>query len=384
MFITTLMVTIVALIVWRLPVAIVIIGFIIFAFIDGVFLSSSLVKIAEGAWVTLALAAVLSSLFILWRFGKETQWLREGSLLSPLSDLLDFSKPTSNFNRDQPTSNLNGDQQTQFSAKKEEVSIAISSPSRPGPLSRSQLNHIKALAIFFDKSGSPYTAPAVFTHFIRKFHACPEVVMFLHLRPLPVPSVAPEDRYHISRCFGSTSPESLNGNDDFANSLNGFRLTIRHGYTDEVVTRDLGMLAYEQLRAFLIQEACDTADNTRKEDLPDHDTNDKDKQTDTTRATTGVIQSRHRSLAAAYNSQIIYILGNEQLRLKRLDRDNESGESTIVSFFAPSTLFRRVRAEARRFPLSIFLWLRENARQKVSNWDLEVERVVEVGFVCEI
>lgn len=76
-FITTCMVSIVALIVWRLHPLIVLIGFIIFSCLDGLYLSSALTKVPDGAWFTLVLAIVLSSIFILWRFGKEQQWKAE-------------------------------------------------------------------------------------------------------------------------------------------------------------------------------------------------------------------------------------------------------------------------------------------------------------------
>ena len=71
------MVSIVALIIWRLNPLIVLFGFLVFGSLDGVYLSSALTKVPDGAWFTLALAVVLSSIFILWRFGKEQQWKAE-------------------------------------------------------------------------------------------------------------------------------------------------------------------------------------------------------------------------------------------------------------------------------------------------------------------
>lgn len=73
------MVSLVALIIWRLNPVIVLFGFLVFASIDGAYLSSVLLKVPQGAWFTLVLACVLSSIFILWRFGKEQQWIAEAS-----------------------------------------------------------------------------------------------------------------------------------------------------------------------------------------------------------------------------------------------------------------------------------------------------------------
>ena len=78
-FITTCMVSLVALIIWRLNPFLVLFGFLVFGSLDGAYLSSALTKVPQGAWFTLLLACILSSVFILWRFGKENQWKAEAS-----------------------------------------------------------------------------------------------------------------------------------------------------------------------------------------------------------------------------------------------------------------------------------------------------------------
>ena len=76
-FITTCMVSIVALLIWRINPFIVLFVFLVFAALDGAYMSAALTKVPEGAWFTLVLAIVLASIFILWRFGKEQQWEAE-------------------------------------------------------------------------------------------------------------------------------------------------------------------------------------------------------------------------------------------------------------------------------------------------------------------
>ncbi len=82
------MVSLVAFLVWRLPYYIVIPVFIIFALWDGVFLSSAMTKVLYGAWVTLMIACVLTSTFVLWRYGKEEQWKAEAADKITLSQIL--------------------------------------------------------------------------------------------------------------------------------------------------------------------------------------------------------------------------------------------------------------------------------------------------------
>src|SRR5436190_19475313 len=76
-FFDTCMVTLVALLVWRLNPFLVFSPWLIIACVDCLYLSSALKKVPDGAWFTLTLAGVLASLFLLWRFGKENQWRAE-------------------------------------------------------------------------------------------------------------------------------------------------------------------------------------------------------------------------------------------------------------------------------------------------------------------
>ncbi len=76
-FFDTCFVTLVALIVWRIPPYFVFLPWLFFVTHDGLYLTSALNKVPEGAWFTLTLAAILAGLFLLWRFGKENQWRAE-------------------------------------------------------------------------------------------------------------------------------------------------------------------------------------------------------------------------------------------------------------------------------------------------------------------
>lgn len=68
------MIALVALVVWRLNWMLVLAVWLVFATLDGLFLTSALTKLPDGAWFTLLLAVILASTFALWRYGKEKQW----------------------------------------------------------------------------------------------------------------------------------------------------------------------------------------------------------------------------------------------------------------------------------------------------------------------
>jgi KUP system potassium uptake protein len=82
------MVSIIAIVVWKLHWFLVLMVWLPFITLDGLFLSSALTKVPGGAWFTLMLAIILSSIFVLWRYGKEKQWAAEESSLLKLSTFI--------------------------------------------------------------------------------------------------------------------------------------------------------------------------------------------------------------------------------------------------------------------------------------------------------
>lgn len=155
-FITTCMVAVVAIVVWQLHFVYVLFGFLFFGTLDGVFMTAALTKVPHGAWFTLLIALLLSSVLFLWRFGKRQQWKSEAG---------DGISPSSLVSMD-PSGKL-----------------VLNRPSGP-----KELGKIKGVGIFFDKVG--YQAPAVYTHFVQKFEAQHDVIVFFHLRQLVQPSVS--------------------------------------------------------------------------------------------------------------------------------------------------------------------------------------------------
>lgn len=337
-FITTCMVSIVALIIWRLHPLIVLAGFLVFSCLDGMYLSSALTKVPDGAWFTLVLAFVLSSVFILWRFGKEQQWKAEGEDRFQPSHLVKLGED----GEMRLTSAFGGGELTNM---KGIISNQSYHPNKPLTASLPT-----GFGIFFDKVGD--MTPIVFIQFLSKFVATPSVTVFFHLRPLSTPSVPDEDRYTIDR---TVIP-------------NCYRLTIRHGYMDEVVTEDLAMLIYSQLRDFIIREAAKSASThphtaTISDAAPAAEKGKAEESASSTASSSSANLAVSASLATlekAYETQVVYIVGKEQMRIR-----------------TKTKIWRRVT-------LAAFLWLRDNTRSKMSSLNIPVEKLVEVGFVKEV
>jgi len=287
------MVALVAIVIWKFNFLIVLFAFLGFAMLDGVYLSSALTKVPTGAWFTLVLSAILSTIFVLWRFGKEQQWSAEGSDRFQPSHLLE--NPTSSGG-------------TKLTAA----------------FGGGNISTVDGVGIFFDKVG--YMVPIVFAQFVRKFSCRPQIIVFFHMRPLSTPSIPEAEKYIIQR---TTVPGC-------------YRLTIRHGYTDNIVTPDLGRLIVEQLILFITRDSSSTPENASSaEHSPE-------------------VQAELEIVSKAAEAQMVYVMGKEQMKIKQ-------GTNII-----------------RKLALLAFLWIRENSRTKMADMNIPFDNLVEVGFVKEI
>jgi KUP system potassium uptake protein len=357
-FFDTCMVTLVSLIVWKLSPWLVALPWLFFALVDGLYLSSALNKVPDGAWFTLTLSAILAGLFLLWRFGKENQWRAEAE---------DRFKPHQLLRKD----------------KDDGGRLRLTERWGGDPLSV-----IRGLGIFFDKFG--VLTPAVFTHFVSKFVAVPEVAVFFHLHPVEVPTVPADERYHISR-FGAVP--------------GCYRLVIRHGFMDEVISPDLAALVYEQVRkAIVMRQTADrlaaTADGDGKEEEEKADSSNQEGGSSDPEEATAAAEEQgnaddearpstttlplHRSNNAGKAALLPPELRDEELaaELARLDRAYAAKIMYIVG--KEQMRVRETSSFGRKLLLEVFLWIRDNTRAKIANLRLAMDRVVEVGFVKDI
>ena len=343
-FFDTCMVSLAAMFVWRFSPYLVFFPWLTIACLDGVYLSSALTKVPDGAWFTLTLAGVLASLFILWRFGKEQQWTAEAS----------DRFPTTHFVKKQP-----------------DGTVQLTPQYGGGTLSP-----IRGFGIFFDKDG--VTIPPVFSQFVIKLVAAPEIMVLFHLRPLERPSVPIEERYTVSRLAVP----------------NCYRLVVRYGYADQIINPDLAALIHDQIKNFIIHDGeaqhkvnGETADvqekktdpaiattsgtdltNGSNEPRPDPaEATAKEHITIRTHGSTNHLGTPTYNTAAAltkleeaYNHQVLYIIGKSQLTV------GPTGNH-----------FRKVLLHA-------WLWLRENTRTKIASLKVPMDRVFEVGFIKDI
>jgi KUP system potassium uptake protein len=166
------------------------------------------------------LAAILSFIFVLWRFGKENQWAAEAE------------------DRFQPSHLL---------ATTVDGEAKFTSAFGGGTVSK-----VDGVGIFFDKIGD--MVPIVFAQFVRKFSARPRIIIFFHMRPISTPSIPESERYIIQRT-----------------AIPGcYRVTARHGYMDGIVSPDLGRVLIEQLTLFITRDTgSESSSASSKEHTPE-------------------------------------------------------------------------------------------------------------------
>ncbi|KAJ9602910.1 hypothetical protein H2200_012690 [Cladophialophora chaetospira] len=310
-FFDTCMVSLAAIFVWRVSPFIVFLPWLTIALMDGTFLSSALTKVPDGAWFTLTLAIVLGMIFMLWRFGKEQQWFAEA----------EDRFPTSHFVRKSPDG----------------LQLAERFDGTP-------LSSINGFGVFFDKAGE--TTPIVFSQFAIKLTAMPEITVFFHLRPLETPSVPQTERHTVSRL---SIPHC-------------YRLVVRYGYNDEVITPNLASVIYEQIRLYILSEKRDQKPQVATSEGEEAATSTSSEPTGEKAPETLPVRQQTSSdalarLDRAFSYKVMYIVGKEQLKIKR------------------STGY------LRKVLLVLFLWMKENTRTKMANLNVPTERIIEVGFL---
>lgn len=119
-------------------------------------------------------------------------------------------------------------------------------------------------------------------------------------------------------------------------------MTARHGYTDSIVTPDLGRVIIEQLILFITRDTESLSSSaSSREHSPE-------------------VQAELESIQQGEKAQMTYIMGKEQMTIKM-------GTNFVRKTF-----------------LMLFLWIRENSRTKMADLDIPYDSLVEVGFVKEI
>jgi len=271
-FITTCMVSLVALIIWRIQSFIVLLGFLIFILLDGIYLIAALNKVPDGGWFALVLSFILSIFFILWRWGKEQQWEAEQRDMVDPSEFIVSSRSTSRNNS--IARGITGD------GSMRSIRFRLQPEFGGG-----QVMTAPGIGIFFDKvGGTGDHIPKVFTQFIRKFQTRPQVIVFFHMRSLSQPTVPYDQRFVIARV--TTKIPSC------------YRIVLRHGYMDDILTPNLAAIIVNELMTFITRGPFPPDEN----DMPPE------------------FRGELEALRAAEEAQTVYLMGKQTMRVQEEEK----------------------------------------------------------------
>ncbi|KAM0241982.1 hypothetical protein ACHAPO_001683 [Fusarium lateritium] len=255
----------------------------------------SLNKVPDGGWFALVLSFILSTFFMLWRWGKEQQWEAEQRDIVDPSEFVLSSRSTSRNNS--IARGMSGD------GSMRSIRFRLSPEFGGG-----QVMTAPGLGIFFDKvGGTGDHIPKVFTQFIRKFQTRPQVIVFFHMRSLCQPTVPSDQRFVISRV--TTKIPSC------------YRIVLRHGYMDDILTPNLAPIIVNELMTFITRGPFPPDEN----DMPPE------------------FRGELEALRAAEEAQTVYLMGKQTMRVQ------EAEKMGFTKFFRRITLeaFLWVRENSR-------------------------------------
>lgn len=154
MLITTILLTLVMIMIWRTPAILVSLYFVVFFVMEGVYVSAVFTKIAEGGWIPFAISFILAFIMFGWFYGRQRK--------------IDY-----------------------------EVTHKVTFERLQELLSDCSVQRVPGLCFFYTNIQDGLTP--ILGHYIKNMKSLHKVTIFTTLRYLLVPKVAPHERIVIKK-----------------------------------------------------------------------------------------------------------------------------------------------------------------------------------------
>lgn len=200
------------------PWIVAVLFFVAFGFIDGLLWGASLKKIPHGAWFSLIIGLGLFSFMMFYSWASELVSNFDAANRIPLSNLLSVAPPRSPATGEfRPLNSLTEDEhEAALYAQAHDVDSDLILHSLDG--SEKRVRRMPVAAVFWKTSGGS-GVPHAFAHFLTKYPAVPQIVVFLSLRVLAVARIPRGYRIVVNK----------------TRRYAGFYgVTLRNGYLDEL------------------------------------------------------------------------------------------------------------------------------------------------------
>ncbi|KAI5353428.1 PREDICTED: potassium transporter [Prunus dulcis] len=194
MLITTILLTLVMIIIWRTPPMLVALYFCVFFVMEGVYVSAVFTKIPEGGWIPFAISFILAFIMFGWFYG------RQRKLEYELTHKITLDR----------------------------LGVLLSDPS---------VQRVPGLCFFYTNIQDGLTP--TLGHYIKNMKSLHQVTMFTTLRYLLVPKVAPHERIVVKKLglkgvygcviqYGYADPLNLEGDDFVSQVTNSLQAHIQN------------------------------------------------------------------------------------------------------------------------------------------------------------
>jgi KUP system potassium uptake protein len=195
MLITTILLTLVMIIIWRTPPVLVALYFFVFFVMEGVYVSAVFTKITEGGWIPFAISFILAFIMFGWYYGRQRK--------------IEY-----------------------------ELTHKITSDRLGVLLSDPRVQRVPGFCFFYTNIQDGLTP--MLGHYIKNMKSLHQVTMFTTLRYLLVPKVAPHERIVVNKLglkgvygcviqYGYADPLNLEGDDFVSQVTNSLLAHIQDG-----------------------------------------------------------------------------------------------------------------------------------------------------------
>ncbi|MCO5587762.1 hypothetical protein L7F22_041714 [Adiantum nelumboides] len=152
MLITTVLISLVMLIIWRTPILLVILFLTVFGLIEGVYMSAVVTKIPQGGWLPFAVSILLVIIMRSWKYGHDKRYQYEMKHLLSEEDL--------------------------------GALIADTGAKR-----------VPGLCFFY--SDMLHGVPPIVSHYVKNIRSLHQVIVLITIRYIPVTTVLPNERFLV-------------------------------------------------------------------------------------------------------------------------------------------------------------------------------------------
>lgn len=341
MLITTFLVTLIMLVIWKTNILWIGLFLVVFGSIDLLYLSAVLYKFTRGGFLPLVFSAFLMAMMGIWHYVHRRRYMFE-------------------------------------------LRNKVSSDYIQGLATNPNISRVPGIGLLY--SELVQGIPPIFPHFIANIPSIHSIVVFVSIKSIPVSKVAPEERF-LFRCVGPRGYRM-------------FRCIARYGYNDKIrEAKEFERQLIEELKEFIrheqfMLEGDSTAQKAEPVDFENSSILVKDKKPrGSSRSTIHIeepleqpveIQSFNAASVTNSSSRIIPtpILGVEE-EMKFLQTEMENGvvyllgEAEVVAE-KNSSFFKKIVVNY------VYSFLRKNFRQGEEVMAIPRSRLLRVGMTYEI